>query len=106
MLLVASLTGCGESSEFGEATAQVTGSVYLEPGVPCSGCSVTLSSPVASVQDVAQITGEDGSYNWDRLYPVEYTVHAWNGVDEATATIVLDPQTIKHMDIYFSDGAN
>lgn len=87
------LAGC--SHEPAKDTV-ITGHVYLASGEPCVTCPMGISSPDHATDDIAQLTGGDGSYRWHVPGGGTYTV-ALDG--EAGETVKVQSGETRTLDI-------
>lgn len=75
--LVLAVAGCTDPAPSGHPV--LAGVVLLPDGSPCSDCHTGVTSPEYPMPEIAQRTGDDGSFEWslpgEGVFTVEATGH-------------------------------
>ncbi|MFI2752522.1 carboxypeptidase regulatory-like domain-containing protein [Cellulomonas sp. P22] len=103
-VLVGTAAGCSREPE---APTVISGTVYLATGEPCTGCTLGISTRDHAMNDVGQMTGDDGSYSWEVPGAGRYTVSAFgDGTVEETVDVSAGEARTVDLTFASSDGAD
>lgn len=99
------MTDGADGPEPGRPTlCAIVGCVRVAGGAPCAGARVAIAGGSPDHPDIAQVTGETGTYGFRGLSPGRYTIAAFaDDGSRGTASVAVDAGAEAWLDVVLGE---